>query len=462
MKKVLFVSLLFICTFAAKAATNDTAVVYVYKIFDEINSTSWTHTQQAFDDAKQQNAKCIILHLNTYGGAVVYADSIRTKILNSAIPIYAFIDNNAASAGALISIACDSIYMRSGANIGAATVVNQSGEKMPDKYQSYMRSLMRSTAESHGMITTVNGKDSTKRWFRNPAIAEAMVDERVSIEGVIDTGKILTFTTNEAIANGYCEGEADNIKDVAIRAGYDNYIIKEYQPTFFGNLKGFLTNPMLRGLLIMIIIGGIYFEFQTPGIGFPLLASAVAAIVYFSALYIDGLAANWEIILFIIGVLLVALEIFVIPGFGVAGISGIVCIIVGLTFGMLNNDLFDFSGVDTHDLVQAFAVTFVSFVGCIILCVIVGRQLMSSKNGVFSKIMLNAEQNVSQGFIGVVNNDNLVGKIGIADTVLKPGGKVIIDDNLYDAISEDGFIDAGASIKVVSVSGGQVVVQLNS
>jgi len=152
--------------------------------------------------------------MNTYGGEVLYADSIRTKILNSKIPVYVFVDNNAASAGALIAIACNKIFMRQGSSIGAATVVNETGAKMPDKYQSYMRATMRATAESHGKDTIINGKDTTYQWKRDPLIAEAMVDDRTVIPGIIDSGKTLTFTAQEAIKYHYCEGVAENVEEV--------------------------------------------------------------------------------------------------------------------------------------------------------------------------------------------------------------------------------------------------------
>jgi len=130
---------------------SSTKRVYKFDVKEEIGPPVWRKMQQAFEEANEWDADLILLHMNTYGGMVTHADSMRTKILNSKIPVWVFIDNNAASAGALISIACDSIYMRKGANIGAATVVNQTGEQMPDKYQSYMRSTMRSTAEAKGV-----------------------------------------------------------------------------------------------------------------------------------------------------------------------------------------------------------------------------------------------------------------------------------------------------------------------
>ncbi|HKK67195.1 MAG TPA: hypothetical protein VJ946_03250, partial [Bacteroidales bacterium] len=322
---------------AAKAQDEQetTNQIYRLRIFSEINSTSWIHTQKAFAEAEAMNADAILVHLNTYGGQVIFADSIRTKILNSNIPVHVFIDNNAASAGALISIACDSIYMRPGANIGAATVVNQGGEQMPDKYQSYMRSTIRATAESHGKDTIITPTDTIIKWVRDPRIAEAMVDDRIRIPGVIDSGKVLTFTALEAIENGFCEGTAETVDEVIGKLDLKPYEMDTFEPTFYDSIKGFVTSPVLQGILVLLIIGGLYFELQSPGIGFPLAVSVAAAILYFAPLYIDGLAANWEILIFIIGIALIAVEIFAIPGFGLAGISGIILALTGLTLSLL-------------------------------------------------------------------------------------------------------------------------------
>jgi membrane-bound serine protease (ClpP class) len=143
--------------------------------------------------------------MDTYGGTVTDADEIRTRILESKIPVYVFINKDAASAGALISIACDSIYMAPGASIGAATVVNGTdGTAAPDKYQSYMRSMMRSTAEATG---------------RNPQIAEAMVDEKLVVPGISDSSSVITFSVAEAIQNGYCEGEYTSTKEILAAQG---------------------------------------------------------------------------------------------------------------------------------------------------------------------------------------------------------------------------------------------------
>lgn len=173
----------------------DTLYPLIYKIDikKEISNTTRLYLSNGLAEAYALGADAVLIHMNTYGGQVDAADSMRTAILYNPIPVYVFIDNNAASAGALISIACKKIYMRKGANIGAATVVNPTGEAMPDKYQSYMRSMMRSTAEAHGQDTIVQKNDTLYKWKRDPLIAEAMVDERVAIPNLIDTGKVLIF-----------------------------------------------------------------------------------------------------------------------------------------------------------------------------------------------------------------------------------------------------------------------------
>ena len=230
-----------------------TTLVYVFKIREEIAPPILRLTNRAFAEAKKMNADYIIIHLNTYGGMLDAADSIRTKILNCSVPVFVYIDNNAASAGALISIACDSIYMRKGANIGSATVVDQSGQPLPDKYQSYMRSMMRSTAETHGKDTIITGNDTVYKWHRDPLIAEAMVDPRTQIKGISDSGKVLAFTTSEAIKHGYCEGKAENIREVLEKAGIKDYKIYEYTLSTIDKIAGFLLNPFVSGILIMLM-----------------------------------------------------------------------------------------------------------------------------------------------------------------------------------------------------------------
>lgn len=443
--------------------TKDTSktIVFIFDIDKNIEPAMWRQTQKSFEEANAVNADYIIMKMNTYGGMVNMADSIRTKILESRIPVYAFITNNAASAGALISIAADRIYMKTGSKIGSASVVDQTGKIMPEKYQSYMRSTMRATAEAHGKDTIITEKgDTIYKWKRDPQIAEAMVDPKVYIENISDTGKIVAFTANEALQNGYCEAIVEDVKELLEKAEIDNYEIKKYEPTKLEGLIGFLINPAVQGILIMLIIGGIYFELQSPGIGFPLAASIIAAVLYFSPLYLEGLAENWEMILFVVGLILIALEVFVIPGFGIAGISGIILVIAGLVLSMIDNIIFDFEFHSTDALrivLKSFVIVSVSIFLSFILSLYLSKKAFSSK--AFSWIVLNSTQEKEQGFIGVESKPKeLIGKIGIASTDLRPSGKVDIDDDTYDAKSEIGYINKGAKIKIIDYRSGQVYV----
>lgn len=459
MKKIYSIFIIVLLTINYCSPLLAESLIYKINLKKEINSTTWLYIQRGFAEAEEKNADAVLIHMNTYGGEVLYADSIRTRLLNSKMPVYVFVDNNAASAGALIAIACDKIFMRPGASIGAATVVNQTGEQMPDKYQSYMRATMRATAEAHGADTIVEGGKTIIKWKRDPLIAEAMVDDRTVIPGVIDSGKTLTFTAQEAVKYNYCEGIANNVTEVVEKhLKIESYEIEEFKPTTWDNIKGFLTSSILQGILIMLIVGGIYFELQTPGIGFPLGVAITAAVLYFAPLYIDGLAANWEIIVFVIGLVLIALELFVIPGFGIAGISGITLVVIGLVLSLLNNVNFDFEPVETGEVGKAL-LTVTGGIGFGFGLVLYLSSRIGAK-GIFRNVALQATMEKSEGYMGVeMIGLQMVGKSGIASTVLRPSGKVRIDGVVYDAVSEDGFIEKGQAVKVLRYETGQVYVE---
>lgn len=419
--------------------------VFVLPIKEEIGPASARHIEEGMKQAEQIKADYIILHLNTYGGTVDDADKMRTAIMKSKIPVHAFIDNNAASAGALISIACDSIYMAPGANIGAATVVGQDGAPAPEKYQSYMRSMLRATAEQSG---------------RDPKIAEAMNDTRTYIPGVNDSGKVLTFTTSEAIKNNYCEGEAKTVEEVLKLAGIEDYEIETYTITGVGKVIDWLINPFISGILIMIIIAGIYYEFQAPGTIFPIAASVVAALLYFAPHYLGGLAENWEILVFLAGLILLAVEVFVIPGFGVAGVLGILLIVLGLTLSLVKSVPSDFpvNLPDGNAFVKALFIVLASMIISIGLSFYFFGRLI--KSSVFKHVSVQTTIGKEEGYVGVnLKEKELVGKIGIAFTILRPSGKVEIGGDVYDATAETGYIEKGEKVIVVKYETAQLFVR---
>ncbi len=457
-KRIIFILFFFISITSVYAGEK----LFVINLNQEVGSTSWRYIQKGLIEADKSNATAVMIHMNTYGGSLEYADSIRTSILNYNRPIYTFIDNNAASAGALIAIACDSIFMRPGASIGAATVVNGSGEAMPDKYQSYMRSIIRATAETHGKIKKVDSNgDTVEVWFRNPIIAEAMVDPRTIVPEIgDDSSRVVTFTSKEAVKYGFCDGEANSIQAIAkdyLHYGNDYNIIK-YEPTIWDTIFGFLTNPGFQAVLIMIIIGGIYFELQSPGMGFPSAAVVIAATLYFIPLYMEGAASGVEILIFFIGVVLLALEIFVIPGWGVAGISGIILIIASLFFAIIDNIMFDLDFVPKDNFYTALF----TVIGGIILGVGVILYLshkIGSKKGFMKNSALHLEQKIEDGYVGVPTNlSKCVGLNGVSATVLRPSGKISIDGTLYDAVSIEGYLEADKKVKVVKYENTQLYV----
>ena len=447
MKRFLIRLLLFVVlsafVFPAVAENDSIKKVYSFGIKEMIAPPVWRTTKNAIEEAENLNSDLIIIHMNTYGGMLDAADSIRTKILNTNIPVYVFIDKNAASAGALISIACDSIYMASGASIGAATVVNEKGEQMPDKYQSYMRAMMRATAEAKG---------------RNPEIAQSMVDPKVYVAGISDSGQVLTFTTSEAIEHGFCEAEAESIEDILKTAGIENYELVHHELTATDKIIGFLISPMVSGVLIMIIMGGIYFELQSPGIGFPLAAAATAALLYFAPLYLEGLANHWEILLFIVGLALVAIEVFALPGFGVAGVLGAVLMITGLTLSTVENmgsGMFDY---DYSLVIKSFFIVIIAFFLSIVVSIWLSSKLFATNT--FGNFSLAKTQNATEGYTTATEEYiEMTGKKGVAMTILRPSGKVIIEGDMFDATAITSFIEKDDKVEVVGYQTGQLIVK---
>ena len=443
MKRISLIALMLIVIPFAAFSQSAKKLVYQFSIEEEISPASSLRVEKAMEEARDINADIIVVHINTFGGTLDDADKIRTAFLQSEIPVYAYINNNAASAGALISIACDSIYMHSGSSIGAATVVDLVGEVQPDKFQSYMRSLMRTTAETRG---------------RRADIAEAMVDPDIYVEGISDSGKVLTFTTSEAIEYGFCEAEVENVKSLLEHAGVKEYTIQEQRYTFIDKLVGFLVNPFLSGILIMFIIGGIYFELQQPGIGFPLIVALTAAALYFAPLYLDGLATYWEIIIFIIGLVLIAIEIFVVPGFGVAGVSGIICVVVGLVFSMVGNVGFDFSSIPSGIVSSRLMIVLLAIAVSLPLSIWLGKKLFEST--LFGGLALTTSENTTEGYtVATERERSLIGSECVAATILRPAGKVIVDGRNYDAVSQFGYIEKGQAAVVVDYVNGSLVVK---
>ncbi len=416
--------------------------VLVFRINQEINPGAARILHRALARAEAMHASLVVMEINSFGGQLDAADEMRRELLDEKIPTIAWVNDNAASAAALLAISCRKIYMHSGAKIGSASVVDQSGQIMPDKYQSYMRAIMRATASR-------NGRDSL--------IAEGMVTPNRHLPEVADSGRIIALTTNEAIQYHYCDGEADQLNEVLQLEHVPSAELVEYKSSWVDLVINWLTNPVVNSILLLLILGGIYFEFQHPGLGMPLFAGLIAAILYFAPLYLDGLAANWEILVFLAGIFLLVLEIFVVPGSFILGISGVVAMVAGLSLALVHNHNLDFQLVPLSTLAWAITRVMGSLVLVVLFALFFGGKLLQGSRG--SRLVLASSQQKHAGYSApALTRLGLLHQQGVAFTDLNPSGYVQLEGVEYDCISDGHFIRKGTPVQVLEIRGNYLVV----
>ena len=442
MNKKIFIifTIIFISLISKNIYCEDNAKIYVIKKleFQEINRWYAAYIKKAIKKAGDEGASLIILELDTPGGLLSSALSIKNYIIESDIPVVAYINKNALSAGALISLSCEAIYMSDGSIIGAATPVYMKGneiEKAGEKEISAMRAAMRSSAE---------------RSKKNVRIAEAMVDETIILskrnDGIdLDDKTLLTLSVEEALKVNIADGKANSIIDIIkLRNLSENSTIINVEEEKYDYILRFLINPAVLSALISIGIIGVYIELKTPGFGIGGVISIIAFSIFFFAQVFVGESGFLAPAIFFLGIVLLAIEIFVIPGFGITGILGILGIVAGI-----------FMSFGINNIAQAVLVVFVSLIADIILIIILARFILKSK--CFKNIV--ALETDTAGYHSSVSYDNLLGCEGITDTFLRPSGNIIINDKKYDAITEGEFINKGAKIKVILVEGNKIVIK---
>lgn len=435
MKSIFILFITFIIAFSISAQTNK---VFLITIDEEIDIGLVPYVTRVIHEAEISNASAIIVKINTFGGRVDAATQIKDALLKSKIITIAFINNRAISAGSLIALSCNKIIMAPGGSIGAATVVDQMGEKQSEKYQSYMRSEMRSTAEKNG---------------RRTDIAQGMVDERIIIPGLVDSTQLVTLTTEEAIKYGIADIESSDLKEGLQKLGFENFEVVNNESNWAENVVKFLNNSLVSSILIMIGIFGLIAEVKTPGWGVPGTAGVIALALFFGSSYILQLASTLDIILFIIGLILLAAEIFVIPGFGVAGIGGILLILISLFLSLTpSGPFFNFESISLAfvQLAGALAAAF-------ILILVLAKFLPKSRS--FSKLILDESEKSEKGFVSYPSEKNLIGAEGVALTTLRPAGTAEINGKRVDVMTDSEYVQQGSRIVVERVEGIKVVVK---
>jgi len=434
--KRIFLSILLFLLISSQIIPQNKKVYYA-EIDDEIDLGMAPYISRVVKEANDVNADAIVFKINTFGGRVDAATQIKDAILSSDILTIAFINNRAISAGALIALSCNKIAMVPGSSIGAATVVDQAGEKVGEKYQSYMRSEMRSTAERNG---------------RRTDIAQGMVDERIVVEGLVDSTTLITLTSEEALKYNIADTTVYNINEVLASFNLKGAQIVTVRSNWAEDVVKFLNNSIVSTILIMIGFFGLMAEVKTPGWGVPGTTGLIALALFFGSSYILELASVVEILLFIAGIVLIAVEIFVIPGFGVAGISGIILVIVSIFLALTGGlELFDFDIIGAAIIQLAIAL-----VGSFILILLVAKFL--PKSTFFNKFILAEAETAERGFVSYPSEKELIGIEGIALTDLRPSGSAEINNQRYDVVTEWQYIERGKKIKVIKVEGIRVVV----
>ena len=419
-----------------------TPVVYVAPIEGMIDLGVAPFIQRVLNDATRQGAAAVILEINTFGGRVDAAAIIRDALLNAQVPTVAFINKRAISAGALISLAAEKVVMANGGTIGAATPVKMGqpgagAQPVEEKTVSYVRKEFRATAEARK---------------RPPLIAEAMVDADVEIPGVIEKGKLLTLTTDEALRHQVADFRAETLESVLDQLGLAGAQVSRFSPNWAEGLVRFLTDPVVSSLLMAAGMLGIFLEIRTPGFGFPGALGIASLTLFFWGHWLVQLAGWEEILLVGAGFALLVLEIFVIPGFGLAGVLGISALLAGLSFSLIGG------GATWEFVAVALGRVLISVFVALAASLLALRFLPHLPFG--RRLILETGLGAGAGYASAPETDqNRLGQNGKALSPLRPAGIAMIEGERVDVVSDGEFIDAGVPVVVTGVGGNRIVVR---
>ena len=417
-------------------------VVYLVRIEGVIDLGLAPFVERVLDEAAGAGAAAVVLEVNTFGGRVDAAVLIRDALLRSRVRTVAFVNKRAISAGALIALASETIAMADGGTIGAATPVEiglpgAPAQPVAEKTVSYMRKEFRATAESRK---------------RPPLLAEAMVDADVEVPGVVAKGKLLTLTTEEALAHKVADFRADNLAGVLTALGLGGAEVRRASQTWAETVVRFLTHPVVSSLLMTIGILGIIVELRTPGFGVPGVLGIASLALFFWGHWLVRLAGWEELLLVGTGVLLLAIELFVTPGFGVTGALGLVALLGGLGLSLVG------AGATWAVVVTAVGQVALSLLLALAVSLVMLRLLPRLPFG--RRLVLETELTAREGFESAPGADRAwLGKRGTAASTLRPAGIADIEGERVDVVSDGEFIDEGEPITVVRVDGNRIVVR---
>jgi membrane-bound serine protease (ClpP class) len=429
----------FFATFASPLAQEKRPVVYVAPIEGIIDLGLAPFVERVLDEASDAGAAAVILEINTFGGRVDAAVQIRDALLGARVPTVAYVNRRAISAGALISLAAQHLVMAPGATLGAATPV-MAGEPgggtqaVSEKTLSYVRKEFRATAESRN---------------RPALMAEAMVDADVAIRGVIEKGKLLTLTTDEALKHKVAEHRADSLEAALERVGITGAELRRVSPNWAENVVRFLTHPVLSSLLVTLGMLGILIELRSPGFGVAGAVGVGALAAFFWGHWLVQLAGWGELLLALGGIVLLLVEFFVIPGFGFAGILGILALLGALIMSVVG------SGATPEFLMLAAGRILLALLAALAASFVLLRFMPRTPFG--RRLILQSDL----GEYGSAPESDLrwLGKRGRTTSPLRPAGIVDIEGVRLDVVSEGELVEPGTPVEVIRVDGNRIVVR---
>lgn len=427
MKLIRRIFLLFLCltlwvSLGVSAAVEPASSVAVVTIKGEIDGGQSALLHRAFQEAQKNNARAILVELDTFGGLVDAAVQMRDVIIDSPVPTICYIKNRAWSAGALIALSHQSIAIAPGGSIGAAEPIPTT-----EKTVAALKAEFAATANKTG---------------RNPRVAEAMVDKSLGLTGYAEPGQILALTDYQAKEVGFADIVAVDRAAVLTHYGLSDATVVEYQPQWTDRLAGWLSNPAIKSGLLSLIFLAVLAEIKTAGTGVGALVAVVAAVLFFGSQWLTGVAGLLEILLFAAGCILLVVELYV-PGTGLFGIAGLASILASFFLSLGAN-------------LSAVTTMTISLIIAIIAFAVLARYLPSSR--LWTKLILKDSETTQAGYTSAQDYDCYLGCEGITITQLRPAGRMEVKGVQLDVVSEGRFLPAGIPVKVVSVKGNRIVV----
>lgn len=456
-KPLLIVSLLFVFPMVGKSQTissnaRNVPLVYEIPIKEQIEPALLYVVRRGVTEAEKEKASAVVFVMDTPGGGVKEAREIISLIGEIHVPTFTFVEKDAYSAGAIIALSTKHIYMAPGSVIGAATplVMSPFGgvEAMPaaieEKMTSAVAAMVRAAAEQGG---------------HDPLLGEAMVrremEYKTGTNVLSKAGELLTLTDQEA-AGILSEGTVKDVGAMLEKAGLPNAEIRELTVTPAEKIARIIAT--FAPILLMIGLGGIYLEIKTPGFGLPGILGTTALVLFFFGHHIAGLAGMEDVVIFIIGFILLFIEVFVTPGFGILGTGGIALILFSLLSAMTwKMPGHFFPALDSSTLQVAIRNLSIAAVGTVAIGFFAGKFLPKSR--VIRPLVLGQSTDKAEGFVAANDRAELLGKEGTAEMNLHPAGRALFNGERINVITRGEFIEKGSAVRIAEIHGAHIVVE---